>query len=245
MKNDKEKRVIGVIPARYEASRFPGKLLADLGGKTVIEHVYRRAEEAELLDEILVATDDERIKETVESFGGRVVMTSSDPKTGTERVEEACRDLSAEVVLNIQGDEPFLKGEAIDQVAGELLENSELAVVTLMKKIDSGAEIEDPNVVKVVTDRDGFALYFSRSPIPHGPVGGAFKHLGLYGYRKDFLSILSKLPEGELEKRERLEQLRVLENGYKIKVLETEWETVGIDTREDLEKARDIMTKSE
>ncbi len=238
-----EKRAIGIIPARYEASRFPGKLLADLGGKTVIEHVYRRAGEAKLLDEILVATDDGRIREAVETFGGRVVMTSSNPRTGTERVEEACRDFSAEVVLNIQGDEPFLKGEAIDQVAGKLLENPELAVVTLMKKIDSQAEIEDPNVVKVVIDRDGFALYFSRSPIPHGPVRGAFKHLGLYGYRKEFLSILSKLPEGELEKRERLEQLRVLENGYKIKVLETEWDTVGIDTPEDLELARKIVAE--
>lgn len=207
----------------------------------MIERVYRRAEEAKLLDEVLVATDDERIREAVETFGGRVVMTSSAPRTGTERVEEACRELSAGVVLNIQGDEPFLPGEAIDRVAGELLENPELKVVTLMKKIESRAEIEDPNVVKVVTDKDGFALYFSRSPIPHGPVGGAFKHLGLYGYRKDFLSILSKLPEGELEKRERLEQLRVLENGYKIKVLETEWETVGIDTPGDLEKAKEIL----
>jgi len=234
------KRAIGIIPARYGATRFPGKLLASLGGRTVIEHVYRRSQQARELDEIFVATDDDRIALAVKSFGGNVIRTSSDPTTGTERIAEACRELPAEVVVNIQGDEPFLDGEMIDLVVKELRENPELVVVTLMKKIASDAELLDPNLVKVVVDRDGFALYFSRSPIPHGETARrvAYKHIGLYGYRRDFLSRFTSLPVGPLEIEEHLEQLRVLENGYRIKVLETDRDTIGIDTPEDLERAR-------
>ncbi len=234
------KRAIGIIPARYGATRFPGKLLASLGDCTVIEHVYRRSRQAGLLDEIYVATDDDRIARAVKSFGGNLIRTSSDPITGTERIAEACGELEADVVVNIQGDEPFLDGGMVDMVVKELLDNPELVVVTLMKKIMSDSELQDPNLVKVVVDRDGFALYFSRSPIPHGETARqvAYKHIGLYGYRRDFLSQFTSLPVGPLETEEHLEQLRVLENGYRIKLLETDRDTIGIDTPEDLERAR-------
>ena len=239
-KNNSSPRVIGLIPARYGASRFPGKLLASLGGRTVIEHVYRRSRQARKLDEIYVATDDVRIELAVKNFGGNVIRTSSDPTTGTERIAEACGELEADVVVNIQGDEPFLDGGMVDMVVEELLDNPELVVVTLMKKIVSDSEFQDPNLVKVVVDLDGFALYFSRSPIPYGATAEqvAYKHIGLYGYRRDFLSRFTSLPVGPLETEEHLEQLRVLENGYKIKVIETDRDTIGIDTPEDLKRAR-------
>jgi len=241
--NDYRYRAIGIIPARYEATRFPGKLLATLGNRTVIEHVYRCSRQARKLDEIFVATDDDRIARAVKSFGGNVIRTSSDPTTGTERIAEACGELAAEVVVNIQGDEPFLDGEMIDVVVKELLDNPELVVVTLMKKIATYSELQDPNLVKVVVDRNGFALYFSRSPIPHGETARqvAYKHIGIYGYRRDFLSQFISFPVGPLEKEEHLEQLRVLENGYRIKVLETDRDTIGIDTPEDLERARERL----
>lgn len=239
-KGNSQPRAIGIIPARYEASRFPGKLLASLGGRTVIEHVYRRSRQSCKLDEVYVATDDDRIAKAVKSFDGNVIRTSAKPTTGTERIAEACGEIEAEVVVNIQGDEPFLDGEMVDLVVEELLNNSELVVVTLMKKIETGSEFYDPNLVKVVVDKNGFALYFSRSPIPHGETAWrvAYKHIGIYGYRRDFLSRLTSFPVGPLETEERLEQLRVLENGYRIKVLETDRDTIGIDTPEDLERAR-------
>lgn len=237
------RRAIGIIPARYSASRFPGKLLASLAGKTVIERVYRSSGQARRLDNLYVATDDDRIAAEVESFGGNVIRTSSVPTTGTERIAEACENLEAEVVINIQGDEPLLAGEMIDVLVDELINNPEREIVTLMKKIEIDSEFSDPNIVKVVTDRDGFALYFSRSPIPYRTLTQStpYKHIGIYGYRKDFLLRLSGLPVGALEESERLEQLRILENGYKIKVLETTRDTIGIDTPEDLERARERL----
>ena len=240
-------RAIGVIPARYAASRFPGKLLALLDDRTVIEHVYRRARLATKLAELFVATDDDRIARIVKSFGGKVIRTSSSPATGTERVAEACRGRQFDIVVNIQGDEPFLRGEMIDMVVEELARAPKLVVVTLMKKIETVEEVNDPDLVKVVTDRDGFALYFSRSPIPHGDPAlpsVAYKHIGLYGYRRDFLSLLVNLPQSPLEACERLEQLRVLENGYRIKVLETVRDTIGIDIPEDLERARAYLNRT-
>jgi len=245
-KGDHLSRAIGVIPARYAASRFPGKLLALLDDRTVIEHVYRRAALATKLTELFVATDDDRIARIVKSFGGKVIRTSSSPATGTERVAEACRGCQFDIVVNIQGDEPFLTGEMIDMVVEELARVPELVVVTLMKRIETAEEMNDPGLVKVVTDREGFALYFSRSPIPHGSPALpsiAYKHIGIYGYRRDFLSLLVKLPPSPLEVHERLEQLRVLENGYKIKVLETARDTIGIDTPEDLERAREFLKR--
>ena len=243
---NKSFKAVGIIPARYASRRFPGKLLARLGEKSVIEEVYRRAETAKMLDGLLVATDDKRIQEAVLSFGGKAVLTSPRHQTGTERVAEASQNLKTEIVVNIQGDEPFIRGEMIDRIVKELLREPQLTMVTLAKKIDGSSELTDPNTVKVVMDRQGYACYFSRSPIPHHPAGApvkAYKHIGLYGYRKKFLSIISALPRGRLEKQERLEQLRVLENGYKIKILETKWDTIGIDTPEDLAKARRYIEK--
>ncbi len=238
-------RAVGVIPARWGATRFPGKLLARLGGRSVIEHVYRRAAEAVHLDTVYVATDDPRIAREVEGFGGRVIMTSSRPRTGTERSAEAGRELDAEIVINIQGDEPFLRGEMIDSVVREMVRDPGLTTVTLVRKLAGGAWLDDPNQVKAVLDREGFALYFSRSPIPApgpAPPPFAFKHIGLYGYRADFLRRLVELAPGPLEIQERLEQLRVLEYGYRIKTLESDYDTIGIDTPEDLDRARGHLT---
>ncbi|MFH1037613.1 MAG: 3-deoxy-manno-octulosonate cytidylyltransferase [PVC group bacterium] len=241
-KGDPRPRAVGVIPARFGSSRFPGKVLARLGQRTVIEHVFCRASEASGLDDLFVATDDERIFRAVERFGGKAVLTTSRPATGTERVAEACRGREMEIVVNIQGDEPFLHGDMIDLAVAELIRAPELVVVTLKKKIEKAEDLKNPHLVKVVTDRDGYALYFSRSPIPFsGPdrLPAAYKHIGLYGYRRDFLTRLVELPPGPLEQEERLEQLRVLENGYKIKVLETDRDTIGIDTPDDLARARE------
>jgi len=237
---------IGIIPARWGATRFPGKLLARLGGRTVLEHVYRRAAAARQLDSLRVATDDERIRREVENFGGRVIMTSSAPRTGTERAAEACRGLEAEIVVNIQGDEPFLRPAMIDRLVRELARNPELPAVTLVKKRAGGEWLNDPNQVKAVLDREGFALYFSRSPIPAAgeePPREAFRHIGLYGYRRRFLARLVGLEPGPLELQERLEQLRILEYGYRIKVIQTDYETIGIDTPADLERARAYLRK--
>lgn len=237
-------RAVGVIPARYQASRFPGKVLADLGGMTVIERVYRGAQTARLLAAVYVATDDRRIARTVENFGGKVFMTSSSPRSGTERIAQVCSEEAilspADIVVNIQGDEPFIRGNCIDQVVSELALDPEAAAVTLQKRIESEEEINDPDIVKVVTDRAGYALYFSRSPVPFfrdrlNVV--VYKHIGLYGYRRWFLPIFQNLPVGRAERAESLEQLRILENGYKIKVRETDQETIGIDTPADLKKA--------
>ncbi len=237
-------RVIGIIPARFQASRFPGKLLARLDDRTVIEHVFRRASRASRLDALFVATDDERISRAVEEFGATVIMTTSRPTTGTERVAEACRGREAEIVVNIQGDEPFLESGMIDRVVEELIRDRTLDVVTLKRRIEKTGDLHDPNLVKVVADRAGRALYFSRSPIPFpGAVRSpdAYKHIGLYGYRRDFLERLVAMPPGVLEQQERLEQLRVLENGYTIKVLETDRDTIGIDTPDDLVRAREWL----
>ncbi len=238
-------RAVGVIPARWGATRFPGKLLARLGDRTVIEHVYRRAAEAEELASIRVATDDVRIRREVEGFGGMVVMTSSSPRTGTERTAEACRGLEAEIVVNIQGDEPFLRPGMIDDLVRELVRDRQLSAATLARKMDRGEWINDPNQVKAVLDRRGYALYFSRSPVPAaGPnPPPAFRHIGLYGYRRKFLELLVGLEPGPLELQERLEQLRILEHGYRIRVLEAEYDTIGIDTPADLERARAYLKK--
>ena len=238
-------RALGVIPARYRASRFPGKLLALLGGKTVIERVYRRAKSARRLDRVLVATDDRRIFRAVESFGGEAVMTSPAARSGTDRIAEACSRNGLlddfEVVVNIQGDEPFIRKEMIDPVVEELFRSPEVPVVSLKKRIHRRSEIDDPDTVKVVTDKDGYALYFSRLPVPYSVSGRrsapVFKHVGLYGYRSSFLPVFATLPAGQAERSEKLEQLRILENGYRIKLLETRWDTVGIDTPRDLEEA--------
>ena len=242
-------KFIGIIPARYASTRFPGKPLAMLGGKTVIQRVYEQA--SSVLEEAWVATDDERIFKAVEAFGGRVVMTRNDHKSGTDRIEEAAEKIGtdADVIINIQGDEPFIQPSQIETLKN-LFENADTQIGTLGKRFESMAAAESPNSPKIVCDKRGFALYFSRSIIPfvrgcertewlkHFPY---LKHLGLYAYRREVLKEVTELPQSPLELAESLEQLRWLENGYRIRVGLTDVETVGIDTPEDLQRAEEFL----
>lgn len=232
---------IGIIPARFGSTRFPGKALADIHGKPMIQHVYERARQAKEIERVIVATDDERICQAVMSFGGEVVMTSADHVSGTDRVAEVAKSLPVEVVVNIQGDEPLIKSEMIDEAVRPMVDNPRLEIITLKKEITHESELNNPNVVKVVTNETGFALYFSRSliPYPRKKEGARFyKHIGLYVYRKDILLRLTRLSPSSLEKTEGLEQLRALENGIPIKVVRTEHDSWGVDTEEDLERVR-------
>ena len=240
-----------IIPARYASTRFPGKPLAILGGKTVIQRVYEQA--VSILDDAYVATDDERILQTVEAFGGRAVMTRSDHKSGTDRIEEAATKIgtTADVIINIQGDEPFIHPSQIETLC-RLFDDPQTQIGTLGKRFESMEAVENPNSPKIVTDVKGFALYFSRSVIPF--IRGRqrdewfgqypfLKHLGIYAYRREVLGEITKLPQSSLEIAESLEQLRWLQNGYRIRVGETNIETVGIDTPEDLQRAEQLLMK--
>jgi 3-deoxy-manno-octulosonate cytidylyltransferase (CMP-KDO synthetase) len=240
--------VIGVIPARYSSTRFEGKVLADIAGKPMIQHVWERARQAIVLEDLIIACDDERIASAAQSFGAKIVMTAKGHGCGTDRIIEVINPLEVKIVINIQADEPLINPEMIDTVAQALLYDNEVSMATLMKRIEDPALVNDPNVVKVVVDKNNFALYFSRAAIPHYPDNTEarstlhYKHIGLYGYTKDFLFTYKNLPVSRLEKAERLEQLRVLEEGYKIKVIETKYDTVGVDTPEDLGKVRALIT---
>lgn len=242
-------KFMAIIPARYASTRFPGKPLAVLGGKTVIQRVYEQV--SSLLDEVYVATDDERIFQAVEAFGGCAVMTRSDHKSGTDRIEEAAEKIGsqADVIINVQGDEPFIQPSQIKTLM-QLFDAPETQIGTLGKRFENIEGVENPNSPKIVTDNRGFALYFSRSPIPF--VRGKersewlanypfLKHLGIYAYRREVLREVTQLPQGNLEKAESLEQLRWLENGYRIRVGLTDVETVGIDTPEDLKRAEEFL----
>jgi 3-deoxy-manno-octulosonate cytidylyltransferase (CMP-KDO synthetase) len=239
--------VIGVIPARYSSSRFEGKVLADLCGKPMLQHVWEHAKQAKVLDEVLIACDDERVARAAEGFGAKVVLTAKDHPCGTDRIIEVVNPLEVNVVVNIQGDEPLLHPLMIEQVARALLEHPEVSMATLMKKIEDPAQIDDPHTVKVVTDKNNFALYFSRLSIPcyaeHSQAKEQvfYKHIGLYGYTKDFLFTYKNLPLSRLEKAECLEQLRVLEEGFRIKVIETKYDTIGVDTPEDLQRVKVLL----
>src|SRR5579863_10022086 len=238
------RRILGVIPARYASSRFPGKALATLDSKTMLEHVWDRVKMARYLTDIVIATDDERIRNAARRFGADVRMTRADHVSGTDRVAEVASASDAELVVNIQGDEPLIDPEAIDTAIVPLTHEPAIQMGTLKKKIEDQREIGDPNVVKVVTDRFQNAIYFSRSTIPHVRGGGDalyYKHIGLYVYRRDFLLRYSDLPVGPLEEAERLEQLRALENGFKIRVVETEYESLGVDTPEDLARVSQLF----
>lgn len=242
-------KFIAVIPARYASTRFPGKPLAILGGKTVIQRVYEQA--MSVLPEVFVATDDERIFDAVASFGGKAVMTRADHKSGTDRIEEAVETIGtdADVIINIQGDEPFVQPSQIETLM-HLFDAPETQIGTLGKPFDTMEAVMNPNSPKIVTDRRGFALYFSRSVIPYirGVEQGDWmrhypflKHLGVYAYRREVLAEVTRLPQGLLEKAESLEQLRWLENGYRIRVGLTDVETVGIDTPDDLLRAEQFL----
>ncbi len=224
--------IIGVIPARYSSKRFPGKPLALLNGKSIIWWVFNAAKKA--LDDVLIATDDERIKKEVENFRGDVIMTSPLHKSGTDRIAEAVCNLNIDVVINIQADQPLIPPEMIKEVVKELQAPS-ILMATLKKEIKD-IEADNPNIVKVVCDKDDFALYFSRSKIPY--FGKYYKHIGIYGYKKDFLNCFTKMAQGRLEIEEDLEQLRALENGYRIKVATTEYDSPSVDTEEDLMNLR-------
>jgi len=237
---------LGVIPARFASSRFPGKSLALIAGKPMLQHVYERASQARYLSKVIIATDDDRIHKAARSFGAAVQMTRPDHLSGTDRVAEVASAENAAVIVNIQGDEPIIDPAAIDAAALSLLDDPELPMATLKKRIEDPREIEDPNVVKVVANRAGDALYFSRCPIPFLRDGGGvhYKHIGLYVYRREFLLAYSGLPVGPLERMERLEQLRALENGYRVRVVETESESLGVDTPEDLERVSALFEPS-
>ena len=253
MKNkNKDMQVVAIIPARYRSNRFPGKPLADINGLPMIQHVVKRAEDVALVSRVYVATDDTRIAEVVNNFGGEVVMTRDDHVSGTDRLAEAAEKIGIsehDVVVNIQGDQPFFPSEVVEQVAGPLLDDPALPMSTLIYKIVRDEEINDPNHVKTVFDKDNFALYFSRSAIPfqrnpeEAIVPTYYKHLGFYAYRKGFLLTYVALPEGEWERFEKLEQLRVLEYGYKIKVVLTEHDSVEVDTPEELQRVAKLMNK--
>lgn len=241
-------KTIGIIPVRFASIRFPGKPLADIYGKPMIQWVYEQAQKSKTLEQVIVATDDERIYEAVCGFGGCVLMTSNDHACGTSRVAEVAEGLSAEIIINIQGDEPLIEPDMIDQVVREMQADPDVYMATLKKRITNKNDVNNPHVVKVVTDKAGFALYFSRAGIPQKAEGRVnlpdpcwYKHIGLYGYRREFLLQIDKLPYSSLEIIESLEQLRILENGYKIKVIETEYDTIGVDTPEDLIKVAGIV----
>ncbi|HPE64857.1 MAG TPA: 3-deoxy-manno-octulosonate cytidylyltransferase [Synergistales bacterium] len=243
--------ILGVIPARYASTRLPGKPLADICGKTLIRRVYERAALSPLLDRLVVATDDERILEEVRSFGGEAVLTSSDHPNGTCRVAEAAEKYEGDIVLNIQGDEPLLDPLMVDEVAQALLDDDSALSSTLCVPITERSMLDDPSVVKVVRDLRGFALYFSRYPIPYirsdADAVAVYEHIGIYGFRRDFLNIYVSLPPTPLSLAESLEQLKIMEHGYSMKVSVTGAERKGtsVDTPEDLEAVRRILCSNE
>jgi len=237
-------RVAGIIPARYASSRFDGKALAVIEGKTLIRHVYERSRSSRCISELIVATDDPRIASEVESFGGTVAMTSPQHSCGSERVAEVAARIDADIVVNIQGDELMSSGEMIDECVSPLLKDSSLDVSTLAVRIDDRELLNDPNVVKVVRDLGGDALYFSRSPIPHAPLkAGApdnvcfLRHVGIYAFRRKFLFLFVRLERTPLELAERLEQLRILEHGHRISVILTNNTCLGVDVPADVRRA--------
>ncbi len=241
-------KFIAIIPARYASTRFPGKPLVDIQGKPMVQHVYEKATQSGLFEKVIVATDDERIQKAVIGFGGEVAMTKPDHQSGTDRCGEVINQLEEEydVVINIQGDEPFIHQSQLEELT-DLFKSTPAQIGTLKKRLSNVGDVFNPNVVKVVAGIDKRALYFSRNPIPYVRDSDQsdwlskqyfFKHLGLYGYRSEVLKELVKLEPSELEKSESLEQLRWLENGYQIFISETEHESIGIDTPEDLEKLK-------
>ena len=243
--------ITAFIPARYESTRFPGKPLAPIAGKPMIRHVYERACSCRLIGEVFVATDDERILREVRDFGGRAVMTAKEHHSGSDRIAEAAVTVGLrddDLIFNIQGDQPLFEPSCLEDLAAPFEEErGAVAMSTLMCRIRERKEITDPNIVKVVTDTDAWALFFSRSPIPYYRDSGServfFKHLGFYAYRLGFLKAFARTPPGTLEKAEKLEQLRALENGYRIKVVETFFDSIEIDTPRDIEKVERMTAR--
>lgn len=237
------KNIVAVIPARYQSSRFPGKPLAMIAGKPMIQRVYEQVKQAVGIDEVVVATDDERIYNTVRQFNGKAVMTG-ECSCGTERVYEATKDNICNIVINVQGDEPLIKPKMIEELVS-VFANNDVVMATLCKEIVDENEVNNPNIVKVIRDKNDDALYFSRYPIPFNRDGRNdikyYKHIGIYGYTKDFLKEYVSMEKSSLEIAENLEQLRVLENGYKIKIEETIYDSIGVDRQEDIIKIEEAL----
>lgn len=255
-------KVIAVIPARWGSTRFPGKPLANICGKPMIQWVVEQTEKARSVAEVIVATDDERIEQAVREFGGSVVMTSRDHLSGTDRVSEVIKTRDCDIVVNVQGDEPLIPPENIDLIIDPLVRDASIKVSTLMMQIHSVEDLVNPDICKVVVDHRGNALYFSRAPVPFDRDGWAqdlkdgenvwprdmevtaYKHIGLYAYRKSFLMEFPDLKASQLEKVEKLEQLRILENGISIRVVETDKDSLGVDREEDLTAVEKLLEKN-
>ncbi len=246
-------KVVGVIPARYGSTRLPAKPLVDLLGKPMVQHVVERVQAAQLVDQAVVATDDERIASVVRGFGGDVVMTSPDIRSGSDRVAAVAKQMDGDIFVNIQGDEPLIAPAMIDAAVRVVRDDASVSMGTLIRPLDDPADVTNPSIVKVAIASNGDALYFSRSPIPHVrderdprrwiSGGMMYKHIGIYVFRREFLEVFASLPEGRLEVLEKLEQLRVLEAGYRIRTGVTEFDSVPIDTVEDVEKVKQLMSK--
>ena len=250
MPNSGEPTVLVVIPARYASTRFPGKPLAPIAGKPMIQHVVERVRLASLPSRVIVATEDDRIKSAVEAFGAEAILTRPDHRTGTDRIAEVATHIPADIYINVQGDEPLIDPGTVDAVAAAMAEDDAIQLATPCAAITVPGEIMDPNVVKVVLDFDSNALYFSRAPIPwvrdrDAPVHAQhMKHLGLYAFRRAALLDFATLPLGDLERVEQLEQLRWMENGYKIRVAETSHDSVSVDVPEDVARVDELIRKA-
>lgn len=242
-------KVIGVIPARFRSTRLPAKVLVQILGKPMIQHVWERAKKSRELDDLLIACDDDRVLKAAQGFGAKAVMTRVDHESGSDRIAEAVGKLNVDIIINIQGDEPLITHKVIDDLAVAMKKNGTCVMATAIKPLFDQNELDNPNIVKVVIDQDQNALYFSRSAIPYnrGKFNlkdiGYYKHLGIYAYRKEFLLALTKLPKSQLEKTEQLEQLRVLEAGHKIKTVVTDVMTISVDTKDDLLKVEEYLSK--
>jgi 3-deoxy-manno-octulosonate cytidylyltransferase (CMP-KDO synthetase) len=245
LENSVPASAVAIIPARYQSSRLPGKALAEIDGRTMIEHVYRRAAAATSIASVIVATDDERIRRAVVAFGGDARMTSPQHQSGTDRIAEVAAGIEADLIVNVQGDEPLIEPGTIDAAVAACAADPSLPMSTLRRLIEAQPDAANPHVTKVVVDRDGYALYFSRAPIPFVrrgcPPAPAWRHIGLYVYRRETLLRLARLPPTALEQSEALEQLRALEYGIRIKVIETVHDAIGVDTAEDLERVRRLV----
>jgi 3-deoxy-manno-octulosonate cytidylyltransferase (CMP-KDO synthetase) len=241
-------KVVAILPARYGSTRFPGKPLVDIAGKPMIQHVYERTSQTRSIDRVIVATDDERIRVAVEAFGGEVQMTRDDHPSGTDRLAEVAGRIDADLIVNVQGDEPLIDPEMIAAAVAPLLTDPSIQMGTLMTRIEDIEEYLNPNAVKVVADLAGFALYFSRAPIPYGRdlaqtvvPASAYKHIGLYVYRRDFLLQYPTLSETPLEQFEKLEQLRALEHGHRIRIVETDRQSIGVDVPQDVDRVLNLL----
>jgi 3-deoxy-manno-octulosonate cytidylyltransferase (CMP-KDO synthetase) len=233
---------IGVIPVRFGATRFPGKPLAPILGRPMVQWVYEGARASKLLSRVVIATDDERIAAAARVFGADVIMTSPDCASGTDRAAEVASASSCDFVINIQGDEPLVRGEMLDGLVRGLVESG-APMATLMARVESLELLDDPHIVKVIADGGGYALYFSRSPLPHGCSDYFYQHIGIYGYRRDFLLGYKDLPPSRLERAEKLEQLRALENGRRIRLIEIPRPTLSVDAPADIIKVEQFLMR--